>query len=63
MFVGKYFQSENYFKFANLRCAGAAIGGFGRHTQTTSDGMPILDNRVGVTFKVDAAVIKLSLYV
>lgn len=39
---------------ADLGCAGAALGGLGRHTQITPDGMPILDHHVQVSYKVDA---------
>lgn len=63
MFVGRPFQSENYSELVNLGCAGAAIGGLGRHTRITPDGMPVFDDRVGVTFKVDATFLNLSLYI
>ena len=38
--------------FADLRCAGAANGSLGRHTQITSDNMPVFDHGVEVLFKV-----------
>ena len=64
MFVGsRPFQPEDFSELANLGCTGTAIGGFGRHTRITPDGMPVFDDRVGVTFKVDATFLNLSLYI
>ena len=54
MFVGRLSQSKNYSKYADLGYAGAALGGLGRHTQITPDGMPIFDGHTKVTFQVVA---------
>lgn len=52
MFVGKLPQLCIAHKFLELKYAGAAIGSLGRHTQITSDGMPVFDSGVEVLFKV-----------
>ena len=52
MFVGRYLRQERSSVFVDLRCAGAAIGSLGRHTQITPDGMPVFDHGVEVLFKV-----------
>ena len=54
MVVGKTFQLGKHSKFADIRYAGAALGGLGRHTQITPDGMPIFDDHVEIAFKVGA---------
>ena len=55
MFVGKILQSNKKNpNFADLGCVGAALGGLGRHTSITPDGMPIFDDHVQLTFKVGA---------
>lgn len=62
MFVGRIIQLEIYPNVVDLECAGAAIGGLGRHTQIRPDGMPIFDDRVEVTFKVGANDLNLLFY-
>ncbi len=63
MFVGRIFQLGKHSKSADLGCAGAALGGLGRHTQITPDGMPIFDDRTEVAFKVGATDPNLLLYI
>ena len=63
MFVGRISQLGKHFKFADLGCAGAALGGLGRHTLITPDGMPIFDDHTEVAFKVGATDPSLLLYI
>lgn len=50
MFVGKYLQLGRFCKVVDIECAGAAIGGLGRHTNVTPDGMPIFNGRMEMLF-------------
>lgn len=63
MFVDRSFQLRKHFNFADLGWAGAALGGLGRHTQITPDGIPIFDDHVEVTSKVGATDPNLLLYI
>ena len=63
MFIGRILQLEKHSKFADLKRAGAALGGLGRHTQITPDGIPLSDDQVGevvITFKVGSTDLNLS---
>ncbi len=60
MFVGKYLWLGRFYKILNPKCAGAAIGSLGRHTQITPDGTPILGSRFEVLLKVSRVERKLA---
>lgn len=52
MFVGKYLLPSGYRTIVDSQCTGAAVGGLGRHTQFTPDGIPVFDGRMEILFKV-----------
>ena len=45
--------------YVNSIFAGAATGSLGRHSQISTDGMPVFDERFVVLFKVSTTTIKL----
>ena len=52
MFVGKYLQLSRHRKYAKPKCEGAAVGSLGRHTEVTSESIPIFSDRAEVFGKV-----------
>lgn len=52
MFVGQYLQLSKYRGYANLKSTGAATGSLGRHTEVTSENMPVFSDRAEVFGKV-----------
>ena len=52
MVVGKQFPLGRYHRFAEIERLGTAIGSLGRHSQVTSEGMPVFNARAEVLLKV-----------